>query len=377
MTWLPADTLADVSSRAVALEVLLRGPLSRAELARRVGLSSGSLSRLTRPMLASGFLVEASPEPAAGRGRPSQPLDVAPSAHRVVGVKITEDAVYAVLTTLRAEEVARSSAPLPSHDVEAVVSAVVDTVHRLADGSALNGVGVALGGRILDRRVLAVSPYLGWKQVPLADLLKARLGVPVILENDVVALTRAEQWYGAGRTVDTFAVVTIGASVGHGLVASGAVVLSTDMGRSMVGHITVDPVGPMCPQGHRGCAEAMLTVSAITSQASMGLRRPVSYAEVLQLAAADDPVAGEVVRSSGRALGVFLSTVASVTFSDTLVLAGEGVGLLDTARREVEQGMARMRPDGAAPVELLSRDPGFSAWARGAAAVAAQEYVLG
>lgn len=111
-TWQPLTG----PSHQLALEILLDGPLSRAELARRVDLSAGSLTRLTKPMLESGLLVEVSGGPTDPRvGRPSQPLDIVPTSHHFVGVKLTADAALGVVTTLRAEVIATEERPLPDH----------------------------------------------------------------------------------------------------------------------------------------------------------------------------------------------------------------------------------------------------------------------
>ena len=85
------------------LEVLRHGPLARAELARRLGLSPPSLTRLTAPLIEAGLLTETSARRPVGAGRPSRPLDVVPEACHFVGVKLTEDESYCVLTNLRAE----------------------------------------------------------------------------------------------------------------------------------------------------------------------------------------------------------------------------------------------------------------------------------
>jgi hypothetical protein len=132
------------------LELLLRGPLSRSELARRLNLSPGSLTRLTKPLLDSGQLVEAGTGHEHRAGRPSRLLDIVTEPHRFVGAKITGKEVCAALTTLRVEIVATRRADLPSQDPEAVADTVRAAVEDLAeDVSAVAGVGVSLGGQAL------------------------------------------------------------------------------------------------------------------------------------------------------------------------------------------------------------------------------------
>src|SRR5689334_18220335 len=119
-------------SRQVALEILLDGPLSRAELSRRVGLSPGSLTRLTKPMVESGLLVEVEGGPTDARvGRPSQPLDLDAHAHHFVGIKLTGDSAIGVLTTLRADVLATVERPINDATPSAVAELVLEIMDEL------------------------------------------------------------------------------------------------------------------------------------------------------------------------------------------------------------------------------------------------------
>ena len=127
--WTPLTGTAHV----IALEVLLDGPLPRSELARRLDLSAGSLTRLSKPLLDSGLLVEMDSGYGAASGRPTRPLDVDERSHHFVGVKLTADTAYAVLTTLRASVLAAEETPLLDRTPAAVVSTVAALVRSLAE----------------------------------------------------------------------------------------------------------------------------------------------------------------------------------------------------------------------------------------------------
>src|SRR6187455_2744950 len=118
--WTPLTGPAHV----IALEVLLDGPLPRSEVARRLDLSAASLTRLTKPLLDSGLLVETDSGYDAASGRPTRPLDVDDRSHHFVGIKLTADTAYGVLTTLRANVLATDEAPLLDRAPNAVVSTV-------------------------------------------------------------------------------------------------------------------------------------------------------------------------------------------------------------------------------------------------------------
>jgi predicted NBD/HSP70 family sugar kinase len=371
------STLGQVtgSGHAVMLEVLRHGPLARTDLARRLGLSPASLTRLTAPLVECGLLAETSARRAAGAGRPSRPLEVVPNACRFVGVKLTEDEAYGVVTNLRADVLASTVAPLADRAPDPVVEVVAGLVSELAaDGRPAVFLGVSLGGDTRDHSTVIRAPFLGWHDVALADLLERATGLPVVVDNDLVALTKAEHWFGAGRGRERFALLTIGAGVGHGLVVHDDVVVSPDAGVGLLGHVPLDPMGPRCFLGHRGCATAMLTIPAITSAVSVGLGRQVDYPESLTLAAAGDPVAEPIVRDAGRALGRLVALVSNVTMTNHVVLAGDGIRLAEVARDALTDALSEERDPRADAVELEIQTFGFAEWARGAAASAIQTW---
>ena len=373
-SWIPLEG----SAQAVALEVLVYGPLARSELARRVGLSQASLTRLANPLVASGLLVEVEAASDGTRmGRPTRPLDIVPTSHHFVGVKLTGDAAYGVVTTLRAELVGTCTEALPDHDPMTVVSVVARLVEALAaEVPDVAGLGISLGGSTRDSSVVVHAPFLGWTDVPLAAMLGATTRLPVVVENDLTALTEAEHWFGAGRTNETFALLTIGAGVGYGLIVNRRLVTSDDAGIGLVAHHRLDDGGPRCFAGHRGCATAMLATGGVQGAVSAGLGRWVEYEEALELARSGDAVAAAVLGDAGRALGRLVGTIANFTLVQTVVLGGEGIALADVVSPAVAEGLAACRDPAAGPVTLIVRKGDFTEWARGAAVVAIQAFVL-
>ncbi|WP_102193460.1 ROK family transcriptional regulator [Microbacterium aurantiacum] len=366
------------SARALAREILIHGPISRSVLGQRLGLSAASLTRLSKPLIDAGLVVEGDDPSARTVGRPTKPLDVDVDARRFVGVKITGDEAVAVLTDLRANEKGTAAVVLEEHGPEYVADQVAVLVARLAGVPVddvvpgIAGVGVSVGGNTVDRRVVTRGPFLGWRDVDLGRLLVDRLGVPVDIENDVVALTVAEQWFGAGRGIPNFAVVTIGAGVGYGLVVHDRVVVTADTGFGLGGHIPLDPEGPRCADGHRGCATSMLTIPSIEKLLGERLGRTVDYAEALELARVGEAAAVEVFARSGAALGRMLALISNFAMVNTIVIAGDGIGMWEIVEPAAREALRAGRDPEANAVELHVDRSGFDVWARGAAATAIQ-----
>ncbi|WMC89986.1 ROK family transcriptional regulator [Streptomyces rochei] len=376
-SWLPLSP----GERSVAIEVLVHGPLSRTEIARRLDLSPGSLTRLTKPLIQEGLLVEVEEAGATeGRqGRPSQPLDVVADSRHFLGFKITDDTVYGVLTTLRSEIVARLDRSLAARDPGKVADVLAGMTRELSRGRPRPaGLGIGVGGLVEGRSVVGESPFLGWRGVPLAALVEERTGLPVVVENDTAAFVEAETWFGAGRGLDRFVVLTIGAGLGYGLVLGGRrVPYSGDEDRGFGRHWILDPYGPLTPDGRRGSAVSLLTIPNIRYQVRAATGRDVGYEEILASAAAGEPMPARVVGEAARALGILVAQIANFVMPQKILLAGEGVGLMKVAGDVVENTIRDNRHPRAAPVVLETRVSDFHDWARGAAVLAIQVLVLG
>jgi predicted NBD/HSP70 family sugar kinase len=366
------------ASRSVALQVLINGPISRSDIARKLDLSAGSLTRLSTPLIESGLLVEVEEKTDGRAGRPSKPLDIVPESQHFIGMKLTADAVLGVLTDLRANILTSRSVELATRDPESVVALIANVASELASSvTSVTALGLGIGALVSEHSIVRSAPFLGWSDVPLGAMLESATGLPTVIENDVVAFTESEHWFGAGRGLTGFAVLTLGAGIGYGLVAHDDIVLDEDSGIGLVGHWPLDPYGPLCPAGHRGCARSVLTQSAVASAVSAALDRPVSYDEALDLAAVGEPVARRVVDDAGRGLGRMIAAIANLTAPERVVLGGEGVRLVEVAADAIQEGISADRDPRARAIDIVTTPGDNSEWCRGAAVIAIQRYVLG
>lgn len=214
----------------VFTEVLKRGPIARIDIARRTGLSQAAVTKAVAPLLLRGLLSAHDNMRAAQPGRPVQPISVNEDAQLAIGVTVRVDEVIGVATTMRANVLHSVHRRLASTSVESVVDAVASTVktleQRLGDDAAkVLGVGVAVSGDVdKEHGFVRTSPRLNWSTVPFEKLLRSRIGSSVVIDNDVRALSIAEEWFGIGVDADSFAIVTIGAGIGCGLYVNGDVI---------------------------------------------------------------------------------------------------------------------------------------------------------
>jgi predicted NBD/HSP70 family sugar kinase len=272
--------------------------------------------------------------------------------------------------------------PLTTRDPKAVLASTAGLVQELlteADGFGVQvqGLGIAVSGDV-DRAagVVRYSPFLEWRDVPLAELARMTTGLPVTVDNDVRALTVAEQWFGAGVGLSDFAVVTVGAGIGCGLVVHGQVVSGAHGVAGEIGHVAIDPAGPLCHCGNRGCVEAIAADSAIVGRVREVTGVQVAdAAQALDLAHDGDPGAREVYARAGEAIGRGIATVANLFGPERVIISGEGLAAYDLFAEHIRDAFASAAFGSAAQCDVQTRPLPFEEWARGAAATAIQSFI--
>ncbi|MFJ8897525.1 ROK family protein [Streptomyces sp. NPDC102359] len=376
----PAHTPA---ASQVFTTVLAHGPLTRLDVARRAGLSPAAVTKAVRPLIEAGYLVEdADAEARPAPGRPANRVRVDGGRALFTGLKVTGDEIIGVLTDLCCRILVARRVPLTGRAPRDVLAVAVDLVNELrteADGFGVPvlGLGIALAGDV-DRAegTVRYSPFLDWHGVPLAGPAGAASGLPVTVDNDVRALTVAEQWFGDGVGLSDFAVVTVGAGIGCGLVVHGRVVSGAHGVAGEIGHVPVDPDGPPCHCGNRGCLEAVAADAAILARVrEVTGSDVVGTAEAVALAHRGDEGARAVYARAGEAIGRGIATVANLLGPQRVIISGEGLAAYDLYARQIRDGFAAAAFGSAARCEVRTRPLPFEEWARGAAATAIQSFV--
>ncbi len=367
-----------VSERTAAdvfTAVLTRGPVSRRDVARLTGFSQSTITKAVKPMLAAGYLIEEREE-AQGPGRPASPLSVNSNSHYVLGLKLAPHELIGVVANPQAQVLVSAHRPLRSRDIDVVVAEteslcaeLLATRPEFAD--RVEGLGIAVGGHVDDKvGTLRYSPILGWQDVPLAELLLSTTGLYTVVENDVNALAVAEQLFGAGRGIPSFAVVTVGAGVGCGLVVHGELVHGSTGMAGEIGHVVVEPGGEVCRCGNRGCLETVASDRSILAAiARNGGPFLTSVSEAALLAREGDVCAREAFAAAGAALGQALAILANLVNPARVVLSGEGVIASDLLMDRLSESLEQPTFSNLAGIpEIVTRPLSDETWARGAAA---------
>lgn len=360
----------DINRSAILAHLGAHGPVSRAELARMLGVTPPLITQLTRQLIGEGLVRELELQPSQG-GRRSRLLGLVSTAGHAIGVKIAVE--HVAFVEVRTDGVVVRSANSPFDCTSAMaVADLTELLRSFIEGgdTRLLGVGVGVPGTIDEQGIGVVnSTQLGWNGIALGSALRRALNLPVLIENNVNALSMAERLFGQGRFFKDFLVVTIGTGVGAGIVADGKVFRGHAGGAGDLGHIPIDDVGPVCQCGNRGCLEAHISEKTLVKTAQeLGLiKNDDGISSLTSKANAGNQAAQLIFSEAGRMLGRALAGVVNLLDPEIVIILGEGVDAwrhwsngfepalrssLVPSKREVAVGVEVWRDD---------------SWARGAA----------
>jgi predicted NBD/HSP70 family sugar kinase len=276
------------NERQVLRLLRMRGPLSRAEVARHSGLSAPTVSKAVASLLQAGLLEEVE-APEAGRGRPAARLRLATTSAQVLGVAV--DAGHCEVIAAGLDGSPRGDVRIvPTPDTYATLLAAVEAAARellTRPGVRTLGLGLSLPGLVdyrSGRGVLSPNVPVTNGHAPAADLA-ARLGVPAVLIQESHALCLAERDHGLARGLDDFAVLDVSTGIGLGVMIGGRLLKGNSGLAGEIGHVTaVAEGGRACGCGNTGCLETVASDTALAFHAGRKLGRAVSVDEVIVLA---------------------------------------------------------------------------------------------
>ena len=329
MRWGAGSVSGDMTRTAVLALLARQGPLSRGQIAERLGLSPATVTSITRRLLADGMVAEGGPRtPPAGR--PSIPLTLVPDSAYAIGIQVAHEHVTGVLTRLDATVVHTFSHPFDPAGPDAV-GRLTDLIRAEIDDAAgqglpLLGVGVAVPGVVEpETGTLRMSVRLGWTGMPLAAILREALGLPVLVDNDISAATATERLYGPGADCADFLLVAIGQGIGLGMVLDGAPYRGADGAAGEFGHLPILADGPVCSCGNRGCLETQVSTPSLLRRAKeQGILDPGAELDDLRLAAeGGGPAAAELLAAAGELLGRALAGSVNLLGPRLVIVIGE------------------------------------------------------
>jgi glucokinase len=331
------------------------GPISRADLAKRTALSPPTVSGLVEELVTDVGLLREVGIGASSGGRPPVLLEFNAEYGYLVGVDLGSRMLRVALTDLQGTVIARreerTNAESCQATVEQICSLIRATIHDAGrDLSKLFAIGIGAPGMtdVNSGRVISATNLVGWTDVPLRDLIQARMAAPVRVDNDANMAALGERWMGVARAASHFVFLALGAGVGAGVMIDGRLHRGHHWYAGEICRMTLDYRDWQIDYGERGYLESRISAAAIPDWAHArpvveraGRDREAAMRTIFEDAGRGDAEALAVVEELGIFLGSAVANIVSV-LDPSLVVFGGGLShggsvLLNPVRRVVSR----------------------------------------
>ena len=308
-------------NRNLFLRLLRRESLSQADIARRMGLTRSAVSLITDELIQDGFIAQ-SEASASGRGRPPVSLALVPASAYAIGIDLNRDGCCAGLIDICGNVHAREHILLEQTSDK--LSAIEDTVHRLLKTAGiprekLAGIGISAPGPLDGENGIILNPprFDLWHNLSICSQLKARLNIPVYLENNASCLAQFHCGKPQLRGSENFLLLLVDSGVGSGIISGGKLLKGVGYFTSELGHTSIHYNGKRCVCGNTGCLEAYASIPALLAGT------PFRHWRELIDRRAEAPSAFDLIRLEIDYLSAGIINTTNIISIDTVVLAGD------------------------------------------------------
>ncbi len=336
-------SVAQLNKSQVFDLVRKKGPISRTEIARTIGLSMPTVMKITEEFTRKNLLMEIGKGESRG-GRQPELLELNSDSKFCIGVGIGRSRTYAVMINLIGEVVCREIMETGNTAYPEVwINRLIETIEQLIQNSGIMenqilGMGIGMPG-ILDIKngEVLFSPDFHWENVKLLEPVKKRFSMDITLENANRALAMGEYFFGAGIESKNFLVVNLGHGIGSAIVREGEFYRGSSGSSGEIGHIVLEKDGPQCNCGNKGCLEAIASGNAIARDAKIAILEGkktmikdlagddinlVEAKTVFEAAKRGDKVAGGIVERAIQYIGIGLANYINLLDPDLIILSG-------------------------------------------------------
>lgn len=384
-------TTAREINRRIALNLIREHqPISRADLARRLSMTRGSVSILVQELISQGVIYEGATGEAA-RGRKPTFLHIRTRDRLAIAVDIRFSRTSLVLYDFSGKQLVIETFDT-IFTVPEFIGDLSARIRKLLEKEEIQntceGIGIAVPGMVDQRTGLVLyAPTLGWRRVELRDKLAAATGMPVQIENSGRACALAQLWLerGDATSPNSFVYISVSDGVGIGMVANGELVRGHYHSAGEFAHMPLNLDGPRCLCGASGCWEAYISNLATLSRyfgwnlsrlSPNSLRDSVQNSftvlDLIARAKGGDVKAIAAIQATGRFLGLGLGTIVKVVDPDCIYLGGEITEAWELIESTVREALAeRALTENAARTPLRVTSNQESPRLRGAAALIA------
>lgn len=381
---IPGVVSDDELTRKVLNLVWRRREVSRAEVARQTGRSRSTISDVVGRLLRTSLVAEVGAGESRGGRRPIL-VGFQDHAGVILGMDVGATHISVILTDLRGRTLAWQERSHPvrtdPRGAEALITELGEACLAKWNGdlSRLMGIGVAVPSPVdpgsPDRVLERVLP--AWRGHGVLDRLNTVFGVPVFVDNDANLGAVAERWWGEGVGIDDFVYLKVATGVGAGIMIGGEIHRGATGVAGEIGHVAIDPSGPECVCGNRGCLATFVGTRQLVDRArdlldcfpdSVLASGDPDIRAIEDAALCDDPLALQIVNEAALRLGIVVAGVMNLLNPGSVILGGGLARAGDRLVKPLREAVAtRTLVASAAASDIRTSELGERAVALGAA----------
>lgn len=391
MTVANRDFIREINQFHILNTIRNAGAISRVEISHITGQSRAAVTNITARLIKENLIYEKETEDSSLRGRKRMLLALNPEAAYVVGVKLSAFRISCAVTDMQAD--VKASVNMPVRTSERPVDFMADLIEEgirhcvneaRLDLEQISGIGLGIPGFVDSQSGICYwTPLYRKKDVPIKEMIQKRFQIETHIENDTNTVTLAHQWFGEGKGIDNFLVVTIEDGIGMGIVVNGQLYRGTRGIAAEFGHVVIDQDGRACRCGKKGCLEAYASNFAIVDAAISALEKGLwqhdsgsnlRFEEVVAAAQSGNRILQDIFTKSGAYLGEGLSDLIQIFNPVKIIISGDGVNVGDLMFQSMYQVIrANTNPEIYDATEIVIQKWRDTDWARGAASLVLQE----
>jgi len=319
------------------------GPISRADIAKRTKLSSTTVSTLVDDLIKQEYLEEIGEGESSGGRRPIL-LKFNPAFHFVIGVELEGRSITVAVTDLEINIINKLTEEIKNSDESLVANKIINLAQQVIEKSRVKlekiiGMGVGATGLIdTERGIIRQAVNLNWKDVPLKDLIEKKFdGIPIYIDNIANVAVLGEKSAGAGKEAKNLIYIRIGTGISAGIIFNRTIYEGSNGNAGEIGHMTIEPNGPRCKCGNRGCLEVLASGSAIAKRAiteilggrdtlieklTNGSIEEITAKIVAEAAKKGDKLSLEIWEETGEYLGIAIANLINIYNPEIIIIGG-------------------------------------------------------
>ncbi|HEY9141251.1 MAG TPA: ROK family protein [Bryobacteraceae bacterium] len=359
-----SEVVRDINRRIVLNLIRKRQPISRADLARVSGMQRSTISLIVDQLIQENWVLTG-PTGRLPRGR--RPTFLRLNDERVmIGVDIRPAQITVAVADANGRFISQE-AIVTTPDPEFTLRRLVEVIQRIiasCRGRKIEGIGVSVPGRYIpESNRLVFAPNLGWRDVDIRTPLMKATGLEVEIENAATACALAAVWFDHMEQVRNLLVVTVSEGVGTGILLNGQIVRGLNGMAGEFGHVPLDPQGPLCGCGRRGCWEVFASNGAAlryyreSGSASAGL----SFLNLLSLADQGDWRAEQALKTMASYLGRGMRMLVAGFAPERIIVVGDLTRSWKRFEAVIKpEILEQVLPGGVAPQLIPAREGGVA-----------------